>query len=315
MRCARGVIVFVLCTALFPGTASAQPTLLERLRETELTVRAIPQDLSGIPRGAQSVRFLQLEFKASCDADVPLTSVRVHLLGRGDAAAIKGVYLLHGAQRLTRSAEFSSDDRTAVLRPTHLMLGACNVMRLDVAVDLSAEATIGSEYRIEVQRKEDIASNATRLVGSFPIRNPGMTESSVTPRAAGALTVEFLPLSPTLRTVIEETLAKFTVEANQESHNLIYAVTLTNEGSAQGEEARNLFLTTSGGRALTQVAKTMEGKSATLRFSSPYFLRKGQKVGFELRGRLYSANETVNFTLKEASDLRAIPSWNRGRKL
>ncbi|MEK7137146.1 MAG: hypothetical protein AAB853_02575 [Patescibacteria group bacterium] len=315
MRLARGILAVSLVSVLFPLSAAAQYSILERLRETELTVRAIPQDLTGIPRGAQSVRFLQLAFKASCDADITLRSIRVHLLGRGDAAGFKGVYLLKGSERLTRSTTFSADDRIATLRPTNLVLGACNLLRLDVAADLSPEVAVGSEYRIEVQKREDVVSTATKLSGSFPLRSLSPIEASITPRAAGALTVEFQQVPGKPRVIVDEVLAKFTVEANQDSHHMIYAVTLTNQGSAQGQEIRNLYLTTRGGRSLTQVTKMMAGDAVTLEFSSPYFLEKGQKVGFELHGRLYTSRQTLNFTLKEENDLRAIPQWSRGRKL
>lgn len=272
--------------------------------ESVLSVEAIPVAVGHIPRGAQRVRLLSFALRADCSGDVRVNSIRIHLYGLGDASLIDGLYLLRGYQRLTRAAKVSSSDQTVLLRPRALTIPACETWRLDVAADFAADVDVGSQYRLEVRSPEDIATDASRVEGRFPLRSADRAPR-VTPLPAGTLTVTFLPLSGTIHAVTEETLARFTIEADHEAHHLLQAITLSNEGTAKGADVRTLYLTRNRGRALTNTAAKLQRDEVTLTFLEPYFLRRGQSVTFELRAKSFTRDETINFVLKEPSDLQA----------
>lgn len=280
--------------------------------EKTLEVRALPVTVGHIPRGAQRVRLLSLAATAGCTGDVRLDSIRVHLYGLGDASALEGLYLLRGYQRLTRAAKVSSADQTVLLRPRALTIPACETWRLDTAADFAATTDVGSQYRLEVWSTQDIEAQGARVQGRFPLRSED--RARVTPLPEGSITVTFHPVSGTVRVVTEDTLAKFTIEADSEAHQLLQAITLTNAGTATWDKVRNLYLTRNRGRALTNTVARLQDDEVTLTFFEPYFLRRGQSVTFELRGRAFTRDETINFVLKEPSDLQAQSTRRAGRR-
>lgn len=313
----RTISIFTLIVFLSIPTfslAQAIPSTAEHLRKTELRVMALPASIKGIPRGAMRVRMLPLRFRASCDGDVNVKYMRVKHVSLGDSADIKRVYVMNGDNRITRGAVFSSDDQTALLRLKDVSIPACKTIQLDVTVDFRHGATVGGRFSLSVEGPEDIVTTADDLNASFPLRSREPAPS-VTPEPVGTVSVEFLPVGGAINAVRDELLAKFTVEAQGNTHQILHSITLTNKGGAKDDDLRNMYLTHSRGRALTPVVKQLDGDKVTLRFSRPYFLRKGQKVLFRLRGSAYSTVKTISFGLEEPSDLYAIPSRLGGRNL
>lgn len=271
-------------------------------RETSLSVRVKPLEIGAIPRGAQRVRFLSLHFIASCESAVAIHEIRAHHFGLGDTSDFTGVYLLRGVERLTRSASISSDDHVVTLRPKGLMLQACGQMQLDIAADFQRDAAIGSEHQFEVLSEADIVTTAGKLTGKFPLRN--LERANVSPLPEGGMSVTFLPLSGSTSAIAERSLAKIQVTSDNVSAHLISSITLTNEGTAKDREIRSLFITTKqDGTALTNTVFGLDGKEVTLRFTPPYLLPAGDSITFHLRGRRYTRRKTVDFILKEPSDL------------
>ncbi len=306
--------LFLFLLLSFPLQSQAYASLLDALRETKLSVRVVPIEIGVIPRGAQRVRFLSLTLETTCDGDVRIGEIRIHRFGLGDAADLKGVYILEGDKRITKSSLPSAEDQMVTLRTKGLTMRACEKETIDVAADFEREASVGSEHRFEVLSAEDIVTDADAVKGTFPLRNVGRA-ASVTPLPTGGITVTFLPISGSISPGANRTLAKFEVSADNESHHLLYAIMLTNEGTAKNADLRSLFLTRSSGKALTRQALTLDGKAVMLTFSKPYFLKRGDKVTFGLIGRPFTSSETIRFVLKEPSDLNAIPTRQGGRRL
>jgi hypothetical protein len=303
-----------LCTVA-PIAASARtgvPSTTDHLRQTTLTVHALPAQLDAIPRGVTRFTLLPLALSASCMGDVRVHSLRVHRYGPGDSADIKGVYALVSGRRLNRSTSFSSDDQTAVLRLRGLRIPACRTVRLNVAVDMERHATVGGRFALEVLDVGDIRTNADSVEGRFPLRTHEELPS-VTPEPAGVIEVDFVSVG-NIRTVRDELLAKFGITGAGNTHHLLYSITLTNTGTAKDDDLRNLYLTRYGGRALSPVVKVMDGKQVTFHFMRPYFIRKGQRVVFQVRGQAYTSSKTIAFTLEEPADLNENPTRRSGRR-
>jgi len=302
--------VFLLLSPIFVSAAELAVTPAD-LAVTELTVEPLPISFDGIPAGATHVKLLPLILHASCEGDVELRYLKLTRRGMGDSTYVTGVYVLDGDTRVTRSGRFSSSGQTVLLGFKNYIVPACKTARLAVAVDLARGTAIGSQFAIAIESAADIVSTADKLSAPFPLRST--SAQSVTPAPVGQLIVEFRPIGR-VRTVRDDVLAKFSVEA-RDSHHLISGITLTNDGSARESDLRNLYLTQMNGRALTSVVTSLTDDAVTLKFMQQYFVRSGQKVSFELHGQAFTSVKTINFTLEEASDLVAVPTRRAGRTL
>jgi len=296
------VLVFLLFS--FPFGGHGRGIALHERDKRTLSVRVTSLEIGAIPRGAQRVRFLSLHFINSCEKSVGIREIRVHHSGFGDASDFTGVYLLRGVERLTRSASISSADQIVTLRPKSLILKACGQLSLDIAADFQRNAVVGSEHQFEVLTAADIVTDAETVTGKFPLRN--VMKANVSPLDEGGITVTFLPLSSSTSAIAEHTLAKIQLSADNVSSHLISSITLTNMGTAKNAEIRSLFVTTKqDGHPLTNTALALQGDEVTLRFLEPYFLKSGDTQTLHLKGRRYTRRKTVDFVLKEPSDLDA----------
>lgn len=116
----------------------------------------------------------------------------------------------------------------------------------------------------------------------------------------------FLPINR-ISAVRDEIFAKIQLKADNESHHIVHSITLTNEGTAKNDDLRYLYITHRR-RALTPLVKAMNGDEVTFKFSRPYFLRRGARVLLQVRGNAYTTQKTINFGLREPSDLYAESS-------
>jgi len=312
----RFLFAVLFALLAFPSSVLAYNDVLEQLREkarhTSLTVRTSPIEVDGIPRGATRVVLLPLHLQASCGADVRVWRMRLKLTGLGNAQDVKRIYLLKGFRRLHRPVKINSNDREVMVRLRNLVVPACQTVRVNVAVDFSREAAVGGQFYFELRSKDDIFSTASETIGNFPIRTVPR-RSSITPQPVGQVTIKFLPIS-SIRPIRNELLAKFRIKADIEANQILRAITLTNKGTAKNDDLRNLYITRLNGRALTPVIPKMDGDSVTLRFANPYFIKRGQRLLFQLRGNAYTRNKTVSFTLEDPSDLLSDSSRRGTRK-
>ncbi len=298
------IAAFFLVLSFSISSGAATGIAQSETGESTLSVRTLALEIGSIPRGAQRVRFLSLHFINSCDRAISIREIRVHHYGLGDASDFTGVYLLHGVERLTRSARISSADQIVTLRPKSLILKACGQVQLDIAADFQRDASIGSEHQFEVLAEADIVTDAESISGKFPLRM--VSRASISPLDEGGITVTFLPLSSSTSAIAEHTLAKIQLSADNVSSHLISSITLTNKGTAKNAEIRSLYITTAQeGNPLTNTALALQGDEVTLRFLEPYFLKSGDTQTLHLKGRRYTRRKTVDFVLREPSDLDA----------
>ena len=301
--------------ALFTLALLFLPTLKAEaaLGNTVLSVRTLPISISGVPRGATRVRILPVILTASCHADVSVHAITIRNAGLGNRRDITRVYLLQKQQRIGRAKRFGASDQRVTFRLPHFTVPACSSTQLDVAIDISRAATVGARYALSIDNPWDIEAGAERLIGEFPVQTRG-ARASVTPDPAGELVIEFRPLAGKIHAVKNEALSRFYLEAKGK-HHLLYAITLTNRGTAKDDDLRNLYITRNNGRALTQVEKFMDKDQVTLRFSRPYFLRKGNRALFQLRGNAYTRKKSIDFHLEEPVDILATSSRRGGGRL
>jgi len=306
-------IIFLLILFLLPFTAAEAASPIDPLKKLTLSVKAEPVRLDAIPIGATRVRLLPLVLRAGCEGDIKLEYLRIKRIGPGRSSDIQGIYLLKSDRRITRTGTISSSGQTVLLGLKGMVVPRCKSVRLDTTIDIRRGTAAGSRFALSVENATDIKSNAEVVTGDFPIRTMNVP-TKVVPDTVGAALITFQPVGK-VQVIRDETLAKFTIEANGSTHQIIQGILLTNKGSARNDELRNLYLTQRSGRALTPVVKMLSDDQVLLTFSQPYFIRQGQTVGFELHGRAYRSVKTVDFTLEEPSDLHAVPSRRAGRTI
>lgn len=274
-----------------------------------LTLSAAGVSPGSVPLGASRVEMLTITFRASCDADIRVDSVRLRHEGLGDGADIERVYLTESARRISRAQSFSGDDATAQVRLNGFTVLRCTTRTLSVLADFSAGAGSGGEHRIILGSSADVQSDAANvtlesLKGSRPAR--------ATPSATGSIDAVFLPLNGALRYGANRIVSRIRLDADGGSDHTVNAITLTNDGSARDADLRNLWIEVSGKQVTPKTAR-MSGNTVTLTFDPPLRLDRNASRMLQLRADVRaSRRRTIRFILEEPSDLDASLRKQRG---
>lgn len=268
----------------------------------ELTMDQRSFPVVSVPHGAQRVSLIQLKLKANCDEDAIIKEVIVKHGGLGASSDIERVYLAEGNRRMSSSQSFSSNTRTAILRPMALTVKKCQERTIEVRGDFSADAATGGEHRLIV--------SALRL-GSGNLIQPNVGSATLTaktvPQTTGAVTVEFLPLLDNVRFGAGKTVARFRLSADNEQDQLIGAMTLTNDGSARNSDLRNLKLM-NGQKVLSDTLDRLDGSVARFTLDQPLRIGKNATVLLIVKADVRaSAKRTIRFIVEEPSDIEAAP--------
>ena len=296
-------ILFLLLAGLPLTTVfAASPSVLRITSE-------LPDDQYLILKGAQRVKALTLTLQARCGGPISIESIVVEHKGMGKFRDIERIYLTEGESRISSVSSWTGDFSSAVLRLSPLTLTPCSTKTVHVVFDMSVDAATGGEHSIHLV-PEELASNATRVLYRS-IRTPTTLKTAAI--RMGNVDLSFLPLPHNLYVGMKRKLSRFSMEASSEYDQMLYSITLHNDGSAKDTDLRNIHLVTSFGSRITNYS-SMQGKYSTLIFNPPYLLPRSHKQNFYLLGDLYTRKGgTVNIQLKEASDLYAVPILRRAR--
>lgn len=279
------------------STESGQGQLQVSLESSQL--------LGAVPKGATRIDMGTLNISASCDSDVTVTGLTVKHTGLGDASDITAVYLNDGFRRISRSRTFDRQSRSADLRVTALTVKKCEAVRVKILVDISRDATVAAEHGVTVSG----ASAVTSTAKSVTFLESDITQRVFTsPRDAGNITVNLLPIRGPLRYGRRETVARLQLTADSRNDHLLRSVTFTNLGDARDMHLLDFTLETRTGEVLTPLAQRMRGYAVTLQFDPTYILHRGRTVVFLLKAQINaSQSKKVNFTIEEPSDLQSVP--------
>lgn len=263
-----------------------------------------PQLLGSMPKGATRVEMATLNISASCDSDITVTGLEVMHIGLGSSADISSVYLHDGLRRISRGRTFDSRSRIADLRVTSFTVPKCGAKRVNVLFDISRDAAVASEHGVTIVRASSIQSTAktTTLV-----RTDSTERVFTSPKDAGSIMINFLPIKGPLRYGRTETVARLQLTADSKNDHLLQSVMFKNLGDARDMNLLNFTLETRTGEKLTPIAQRMRGLFVTLKFDPTYILERNRTVVFLLKAQINaSQSKEVNFTIEEPSDLRSV---------
>lgn len=289
-------------TFLAVQQSHAQAPYIDVLQEQQLQ--------TSVPKGAQRVALLTLSITAPCSDDVILRHIRLKHEGLGSVQDIDRIYALNGFVRKTSGRSFTSNGFTT-LHFRQTMIPACETMELQIAADFSQNASAGSQHSVRLLSAQDFAVRGDAEVYLRNMQQVKRVQTQVIAYDTGTVNVEYRRLTTPVRYGKNRIVSRFVLEPDLKHNQKILQLTLTNNGSVQGNELRNIFITNSRREPLSTVISTMDGDKATFFFDN-LVLEKGKSYLFQMRGDVHaSSRETVQFIFDEPSDIVAIPC--RGR--
>ena len=258
---------------------------------------------ASIVRGAQRVPFLHVTLESTCGAPTNIDSLTVHHRGRGFASDIGGIYAMADGKRVSRPASFSARTKTAVIRLRGFTIPACGRRTITIMGDISPDAATGGEHSLTVLSKDDIATDAKNITLIAPSSAPS---ASIAPSQQGVLSVSYLSLPKRITYGTDRTVLRVKLESDSRSSHLIDAITFTNEGKARNADLKNLWIGSTRGERLSNIAPTMDGETVRITFEKPLVLAKNDSVILLLHAdTLASRTRTIQFEIAEAADIEA----------
>lgn len=286
----------------------------QKLRETVGQVhieQQVPAKKS-FPAGAQRVSLLEIQLRATCEADVSIDAIEVTRKGLGAASDITSVYAIQGYNRLTNPRQVQRNG-TARLRFRNFTVPACTTTSVTIAADFSDDAAIASEHWFTIASANAVQTEASVYLQATKNRKLNTRKpytSGGTP--VGTISVEYPALTKRVRYGTNQTVARFRLEADNRSHHHVHAITFTNNGSATDGDLQNLVVTTSANQKLSKTAAQLNNDSVRLEFTPPLLLQKNQQrlltVQADVRA---SRSRTLQFRIQEPSDIEATPVRRR----
>lgn len=272
--------------------------------DLQVSIQSAPL-LGSTPRGARRIEMAVLNFSASCEADIRIEGATLKHTGLGNVSDISGVYLSEGFRRISRSRTFDRHSQKADLRLPSFTVKKCEAARVSVLMDIASDATVASEHGMTIEDAVSITSSAK----STTLLYADTTERVIaSPKRAGSVTVNLLPISGPLRFGRIETVARIQLTADTKNDHLLRSITFTNLGDARDMNLINFVLETRQGDVLTPVTQRMRGLRATLTVDQTYVLMRGTTVVFLLKAQINgSQSKKVQFTIEEPSDVYSTP--------
>jgi hypothetical protein len=293
------------------------PLILSAFLLGSMPAYAAPDSLSvqvsvpaggSVPKGAQRVPLLVLSMEASCEEDVTIEELVVRHGGLGDENDLTNVYVTDGTRRLSRAVSFSGADKIARLRIGSLTIEKCEKKTVIVVVDFSSDAASGSQHRLSIE-KDGIVSTADNV----SITNTAGKPVTTVPGNIGRITVMYPALTRAVSYGANRTVGRLSFEADNVSDHEISAITLTNNGSAQGTDLKNLRLRLSNGEYVGSSETSLDGDTVRFEFDPPLLLERNQtrllNVIADIRA---SRRRTIQLEVEESSDIEATVRKQRG---
>ncbi len=221
--------------------------------------------------------------------------------GLGNASDIEHVYVIDGQRRISRTVSLSNTPASATLRLGALRIPACGTRTLSIVADFSRDASPQGEHRLAIASFADVSADTTEIRGTLASQT-GTTR--VAPVSDGTINVEYLPVLSSVTYGNARTLLRLRLTA-QDQDQLVYGITLTNDGKARDTDLRSLSLGTRTA-TLTDTLPSLDGDTARFTFVTPLRLEKGEDILLLVTGDVRaSRRKTIDFKVEEAGDIDA----------
>lgn len=274
-----------------------------------LTVAVQPSMTLSAPRGAQHVEMLSLSLKADCTGDIAVEELRLQRRGLGFATDIAAVYAEVEGLRVSNSATVARNG-SIDLRLSGVAVDACGSTDLTVFMDLSAEANVASEHRMELRGQDAVTAPGAHVqLSSVPasartVRTAGDT--------TGSVAVEYLRLLKPVRYGTQRVVARLKLSVSGNRAQEIRRIVFTNAGSAKNMDLRKIALRDARGQRLSSTVDHLQGDRVVILLDPPLRIERGGTKTVELTADVMaSVRKTLRFLIEEPGDI--ITKEVRGR--
>jgi len=166
------------------GAAGAGTGLTVALASDTPAADTILSDGGGVSQDAQAlIAVLKLNFTASSDGDVKVTTLKFNRTGISSDSDVDNVYLYDGGNILSRLAEMQSISSKVVTFTDAnglFTVPAGTTKSILVRFDLNRDSTSGKTIGFNVVSASDIVTNGASVSGSFPMTGNMMSTATVT---------------------------------------------------------------------------------------------------------------------------------------
>ena len=283
---------------IFPA---AFATVLVAVSTLTLTVE--PTQTLSAPRGAQHVQMMRLILRADCSGDRTVEELHLRRRGLGLHTDIAAVYAEMDGLRVSSAATVARDG-SIDLRLHDVTVFACAEQELTISMDLSADADVAAEHRLELKGSDAVVADGALVV----LKTSPLVSTSRTVRTVGdsvsTVSIEYLRLLKPVRYGDRRTVARIRLSASGLRDQEMERITFSNAGSAQNMDLRNLSLRDNRGQRLSAVVDHMHGDRVVLLLDPRLRIAKGGTRTVELTADVRaSSKRTLRFLIEEPGDI------------
>jgi len=262
--------------------------------------------ITSIPRGAQRVPVLTLQFVASCASDVTMQSITLHREGLGSKDDILRVYALRRGVRISGAPAPVNEEGEVQLIVRNFTIAACGREKVIIHADFSGDAALAGEHRFTLREPSAVDAMGTS-VSLVQLGERGRTR--VTPKELGTITVESRRLVRPPHYGTSQIVGRVLLKADSRDNHLIHVITFTNKGRARGADLENLVLETSRRERLSNILRYLDEDKARFELTPPLFLGKNETRILQIRANIRASRKrTFEFVIEEPSDVEATPA-------
>ncbi len=251
---------------------------------------------ASLPKGATGVAFLKFNISGSGTVD-SLVFKRTGIGATGDFAS-GGVYLYEGGTRLTNGKTINSTSHEVSFAGLNLAVNGTRTLTL--VADVAGGATAANRNGFTFVSGTGTPTLAGTVIGS---------EMGIGGQSVGGIVADNIGSigNPSIGEQGAK-LLELQLTASSTEDVMVYRISLTEGGSISNSQLTNFVLKQSGNTVAT--AATIGAKDlATLNFTTPFLLEKGQNRIFELFGDVSGStrsDDTIEFYFDSKADVYAV---------
>jgi hypothetical protein len=257
---------------------------------------------------AQSVApFTKINFTASSDGDVVVSTVKLTRNGISADTDLSNVYLYDGSTKVAEYTSFNSKVVTFTNSAGLFTVPRGTTKTITVKADIAAANATVSGIVLGINAATDIVAGSAVVTGSFPINGNSMAVGTVAD--LGNLNIVAAANSNFPATInpglTGQELWRFNVTANNQQMN-IESLKVTIVGTVASTDLANFMLKdTAGNQIGATVAAVSSAKEVKFDASaSPYIITSGQTKTLVVYGDVVNGSgRTFKFTIRKSADV------------
>lgn len=282
-------------TGLTVALASDTPAAATYVRDTGAVV-------------AQSVApFTKINFTASNDGDVVVTTVKLTRSGISSDTDLSTVYLYDGNTRLAEHTSISNKVISFTNSAGLFTVAKGTTKSIMVKADISVANATVSGLSLGVNAAADIVAGTAAVSGSFPFTGNSMAVGTVSDLGYLKFTSATLGTFPANIDpgLTNQELFRFSMSANDQQMNL-ESIKLTIVGTVSTGDLTNLMLKDTAGTQIGATIATLPASKELLFDTSatPYVITSGQSKTLVVYGDVVNGSgRAFRFTLRKSADV------------